>query len=722
MKEFPAQPDSPQRREFLKSSAVVTGSLLIGIALDGCSEKPAVMISQQEIPATRQNAWLSIATDNNITFYSGQSEMGQGVYTALPTLLAEELEVPVARINVVAGEAGEEFINDLLGTQVTGGSTSVRDAWVKLRTAGAEARLRLLQAAANKWSVPVEQLIADDGYVANRNGERISYGELAEAAAKLPRPENIHLKPAAMFKQIGKQQRRLDTVAKTTGQAEYGIDVRRPRQVPAAIALCPVLGGRVVSVDVDAARLKFGVIDVLQLETAVVVVGKTWWEASQARDLLGIEWDTSGQDEIDNAAIRAGLKQAAENNMAEARIARSDGVVDTALETATERLDAVYELPMLAHATMEPQNCTAEFVADELHVYAPTQVQLVAQATAAAAAGLPLEKVHIHTTLLGGGFGRRLEVDFIPAAVIAAKKIGKPVQVIWDREDDMTHDVYRPPAYDLCSAGFDRNGNLSAWKLDLVGPSITARWAPAVVEQTVDPFAIEAAANYPYAVPNVQVRFLRHEIGIDVGYWRSVSHATNCFVAESFMDELAAFKGTDPYKFRHELLEDKPRWRHVLEQAAERAGWGKAPAGRFQGIALMEGYNTYMAQVAEVSVSNGSLKVHRISCVADCGQVVNPGIVEAQIQGSIIFGLSAALWGEINITGGVVQEKNFDTMRILRTSEIPALDIHVVASDLDPGGMGEPGTALVAPAVCNAIYAATGRRLRSLPISKHDLI
>jgi isoquinoline 1-oxidoreductase beta subunit len=722
MKEFPVQPDSPQRREFLKSSAVVTGSLLIGIALDGCSEKPAVMISQQEIPATRQNAWLSIATDNNITFYSGQSEMGQGVYTALPTLLAEELEVPVARINVVAGEAGEEFINDLLGTQVTGGSTSVRDAWVKLRTAGAEARLRLLQAAANKWSVPVEQLIADDGYVANRNGERSSYGELAEAASKLPRPENIHLKPAAMFKQIGKQQRRLDTVANTTGQAEYGIDVRRPRQVPAAIALCPVLGGRVVSVDVDAARLKFGVIDVLQLETAVVVVGKTWWEASQARDLLGIEWDTAGQDEIDNAAIRAGLKQAAENNMAEARIARSDGVVDTALETATERLDAVYELPMLAHATMEPQNCTAEFVADELHVYAPTQVQLVAQATAAAAAGLPLEKVHIHTTLLGGGFGRRLEVDFIPAAVIAAKKIGKPVQVIWDREDDMTHDVYRPPAYDLCSAGFDRNGNLSAWKLDLVGPSITARWAPAVVEQTIDPFAIEAAANYPYAVPNVQVRFLRHEIGIDVGYWRSVSHATNCFVAESFMDELAAFKGTDPYKFRHELLEDKPRWRHVLEQAAERAGWGKAPAGHFQGIALMEGYNTYMAQVAEVSVSNGSLKVHRISCVADCGQVVNPGIVEAQIQGSIIFGLSAALWGEINIKGGQVQEKNFDTMRILRTSEIPALDIHVVASDLDPGGMGEPGTALVAPAVCNAIYAATGRRLRSLPISKHDLI
>ena len=711
-----------QRRYFLKTSAVAAGGLLIGISLEGCSDKPVGPAGPFFDPGVQQNAWLAIAADNSITFYSGQSEMGQGVYTALPTLLAEELEVPVERIRVVAGAAGEQFINDLLGTQVTGGSTSVRDAWVKLRKAGAEARMRLMQAAANEWSVPVEQLVVDDGFVANRNGERLSYGELASAAAGLPVPENIELKPAEMFTQIGRQQQRLDTASKTTGQAEYGIDVRRPRQVPAAVALCPVLGGRFVSVDVEAARRKFGVIDVIPLETSVVVVGKTWWEASQARELLEIVWDTSGHDELDNAKIMAGLKEAANNNMADARVARSDGVVDAALDTATERLNAVYELPMLAHATLEPQNCTAEFIGDELHVYAPTQVQLVAQATAADAAGLPPEKVHIHTTMLGGGFGRRLEVDFIPAAVKAAQKVGKPVQVIWDREDDMTHDYYRPPAYDVCSAGFDRNGNLSAWKLDLVGPSITARWAPAVVEQMVDPFAIEAAANYPYEVPNVQVRFLQHEIGIDVGYWRSVSHATNCFVAESFMDELAALKDTDPYEFRHKLLDDKPRWRNVLERAAQKAGWGNAHGGRHLGIALMEGYNTYMAQVAEVSVTDGKLKVHRITCVTDCGQVVNPGIVEAQIQGSIIFGLSAALWGEINISGGVVQETNFDSMRILRTNEIPEIDIEVIASEADPGGMGEPGTALVAPAICNAIYAASGQRLRSLPISEHGLI
>jgi isoquinoline 1-oxidoreductase beta subunit len=370
---------------------------------------------------------------------------------------------------------------------------------------------------------------------------------------------------------------------------------------------------------------------------------------------------------------------------------------------------------------MEPQNCTAEFQGDELHIYVPTQVQLIARATAAAAAGLPPEKVHIHTTLLGGGFGRRLEVDFIPAAVKAAQQVGKPVQLLWDREDDMTHDLYRPPAYDMCSAGFDSEGQLSAWKLDLVAPSITARWAPSVVEQRIDPFAIEAAANYPYEVPNVQVRYLRHEVGIDVGFWRSVSHATNCFVAESFMDEIAVHKQLDPYQYRHSLLTEQPLWRNVLELAAGRAGWGQQAEGRFQGIALMEGYNTYMAQVAEISIADGKVTVHRITCATDCGQVINPGTVEAQIQGSIIFGLSAALWGEINIEGGVVQERNFDTMRILRINETPDIDIHVVESNRDPGGMGEPATALVAPAICNAIFAATGKRLRSLPISKHGL-
>jgi isoquinoline 1-oxidoreductase beta subunit len=714
------------RREFIKASAAVGSGLLIGITLDGCSEKPAAVVQAVSVKNVQQNAWLAVATDGSVTFYSGQSEMGQGVYTALPTLLAEELEVPVSSVQVVAGPAGQEYINDLLGTQVTGGSTSVRDAYVKLRKAGAEARMRLLQAAANQWSVPVEQLNAKDGKVMNSAGDVLSYGELADAAAQLPAPANIALKANSAFAQIGKPQRRLDSVAKTTGTAEYGIDVRRPDQVYAAIALCPVLGGKVVSVDVTRARADYAVIDVVQLETAVVVVANTWWKANTARADLDIVWDTSGHDELNNEKIYAGLKNAAETNMDAAQVARSEGGdIDSVLYGSVRRMTAIYELPMLAHATMEPMNCTAEFEGDELHIYVPTQVQLVAQGVAAAAAGIAPEKVHVHTTFLGGGFGRRLEVDFIPAAVKAAQKVGRPVQLLWDREDDMTHDVYRPPARDLCSAGFDSDDNLIAWKLDLVGPSIMARWAPAAVATVIDPFAIEAAANYPYAVPNVQVRYLRHEIGIDVGFWRSVSHAPNCFVAESFMDEIAQKaaerKRTDGFEYRRALLADKPLWRNVLELAAEKAGWGRPGEDRYQGIALMEGYNTYMAQVAEVSIDKGKVIVHKITCAVDCGQVINPDIVNAQIQGSIIFGLSAALWGEINIKEGEVQEQNFDSMRVLRINEVPEIDIHVVDSDRDPGGMGEPATALVAPAVCNAIYAATGKRIRSLPLSKHKL-
>jgi isoquinoline 1-oxidoreductase beta subunit len=728
MSKAPQQPvpHNPGRREFLRTTATIGGGLLIGITLDGCSDKPGAVISAPpSAPSIRQNAWLAIATDGQITFYSGQSEMGQGVYTALPTLLAEELEVPVGNINVVAGAASEDFINDLLGTQVTGGSTSVRDAYVKLRKAGAEARVRLVQAAAARWEVPAGQLAVRDGAVYNAAGEALSYGELAAAANELPAPENIELKPNGAFRQIGKDQRRLDGVAKTNGTAEYGVDVRRPGQVYAAIVKCPVLGGRLESVDVKAARSDYQVIDVVQLDDAVVVVANSWWQASQARAALEITWNTAGAEETNNTLIYAGLKQAAETNMESARMVRSDGSVDDAFYDAAARMVAIYELPMLAHATMEPMNCTVEFQGDELHVYVPTQVQLVAQGVAAAAAGIPAEQVHIHTTFLGGGFGRRLEVDFIPAAVKAAQQVGRPVQLLWDREDDMTHDIYRPPARDLCSAGFDADDNLIAWKLDIVSPSPTARWAPAVVETAIDPFAIEGAANYPYAVPNVQVRYLRHEVGVDVGYWRSVSHATNCFVAESFMDEIANRVGerqrTDPYLYRRSLLDDKPLWQNVLDLAADKAGWGRVSGDRFQGIALMEGYNTYMAQVAEVSIEGGRVKVHRITCALDCGQVINPGIVEAQAQGAIIFGLSAALWGEINIDGGIVQETNFDNMRILRISETPEIDIHVVDSFRDPGGMGEPATALVAPAVCNAIYAATGKRLRSLPISRHGL-
>jgi len=378
-------------------------------------------------------------------------------------------------------------------------------------------------------------------------------------------------------------------------------------------------------------------------------------------------------------------------------------------------------LPLLAHATMEPQNCTVEFRADGCHVYVPTQVQQIAQAAAMKASGLPENQVFVHTTFLGGGFGRRLEVDFIPAAVEVAKAAQKPVKLLWTREDDMTHDAYRPPARDTVTASFGSDGRVNAFRLQIVGPSITARWAPSVVaNDALDPFAVEGAQNFPYLIPNVRIDYLQHEIGMTVGYWRSVSHALNCFVVESFMDELASDAQDDPYVFRRKLLwnHKEPRWQNVLDAVARKSGWTAPPKGHHFGIALMSGYDTFMAQVAEVSVEGGKLKVHRIVCVADCGHVINPGIAEAQAQSSIVFGLSAALFGDITIEGGKVKEQNFDSYRVLRINEIPAIEVHFVASDDKPGGMGEPATALVAPAVCNAIYAATGKRLRSLPIAK----
>jgi isoquinoline 1-oxidoreductase beta subunit len=384
-------------------------------------------------------------------------------------------------------------------------------------------------------------------------------------------------------------------------------------------------------------------------------------------------------------------------------------------------LRADYELPLLAHATLEPQNCTADFKNSECDVYVPTQVQGIAQAAAAQAAGLKPEQVRIHTTFLGGGFGRRLEVDFIPAAVEASKAVGKPVKILWTREDDMTHDAYRPPALNQAAAGIDKDGKLVAWQLHLVAPSITARMFPSVVETTVDPFAIEAAANYPYDVPNVHVDFLQHEIGINVGYWRSVSHTLNCFTAESFMDEIAYAVRQNPLDLRMQLLAKQPRYAAVLKAVARDARFGAPAKGHFQGVAVMEGYGTYMAQVADISITNGNLNVHSIHCALDCGQVVNPDTVVAQVESSVIFGLSAALWGEINIQGGRVQQANFDRYRVLRGNEIPRIVTYIVDSDAAPGGIGEPATALVAPAVCNAIFAATGRRLRSLPIARHQL-
>ncbi|MCW5570227.1 MAG: xanthine dehydrogenase family protein molybdopterin-binding subunit, partial [Steroidobacteraceae bacterium] len=665
------------------------------------------------------NAWLRIGTDDSITFLCDRSEMGQGVYTALPTLLAEELGVDPRRIAIEFAPAGAAYVNALLGGQVTGGSTSVRDAWTKLRTAGAQAREMLKSAAAREWDTSAGACRVEDGTIISPFGKRLSYGAVAEAAAKLPVPKDVVLKAAKDFVWIGKPLTRFDTPAKVDGSATFGIDVKLPGMLYAALAQPPMLGGKVKTVDGTAAQAMPGVRQVVTTNSGVAVVADSWWQARKARDALRIEWDGSATAGLNDGAILRGLKQASGQA---GLVARQEGDAEAALKSAARVVRAEYQLPLLAHATLEPQVCTADVRAGACDLYLPTQTQAAAQAAAAAAAGLAPAQVNVHTTFLGGGFGRRLEVDVIAAAVQASQAVGKPVKLLWTREDDTTHDAYRPPAYDTVAAAFDRDGKLVAWKLHLTGPSITARVFPgAVPAGSVDPFCVEAAANYPYDVPNVLVDWVPHEVGLNVGYWRSVSHALNCFVAESFMDELAVAAGEDPAAFRRALLAKQPRYLEVLDVALRRSGYGTPATDRFRGVAVMEGYDTYMAQVAEISIVDGKVRVHRIVCAVDCGQVVNPGIVTAQVESAIVFGLSAALWGEINVQGGRVQQSNFHDYRVVRHSEMPAIETWQVASDNPPGGIGEPATALVAPALCNAIHAATKRRLRSLPITRHNL-
>jgi isoquinoline 1-oxidoreductase subunit beta len=700
------------RRDFCRQAARLGGGLVLAMTLPAFGGRARTDAGAQ----STLNAWLRIGADDSITILVDRSEMGQGVYTALPMLLAEELEIDLAAVKIVSAPAGDAYVNAGNGGQITGTSNSVSDAWERLRSAGAQARSMLISAAAQRWRVPPADCRARRGRVENLHGQSLRYGELAEAAAKLPAPKDVKLKPASEFTLIGKPQARLDTRGKVDGSAEFGLDVKLPGMLYAALAQCPVLKGRVRALDASAAQALPGVRRVLETASGVVVVADHFWQAVKARAALKIEWDQGANAALGNDAIWSLLDQAATNP---GLTAKSTGDVARALAQGATRFSAVYQLPMLAHATMEPMNCTADVTADHCDLYLGTQVQQAAQATAAEAAGLKPDQVNVVTTLLGGGFGRRLEVDFIPAAVQASKAVGAPVKLIWTREDDMTHDAYRPPAREAVSAALDGAGKLVAWKLHVTSPSITSRFDPT----NKDPFdsVLEYVQNYPYAVPNFALGYTRREIGIDVGYLRSVSHAPNCFAVESSMDELAAAANKSPLDFRLELLRDKPRHTAVLKLVAERAGWGHAPPGRHLGLAFMEGYTSLIAQIAEISIDSGELKVHKLTCVADCGQMVNPRIVESQIESGIVFGLTSTLWGDISIEGGRVREANFNTYRLLRANELPQLDVLLVSGDAPPGGIGELGVGPVSPALCNAIFAATGRRLRRLPIAAHKL-
>jgi len=697
------------RRSFLKNSAALASSgLLMGIAIPTALQAAGTVHTP--------NAWVHIADDNTITLISARSEMGQGVYTSMPMLIAEELHVDLRKIKVrIAPSNGKLYGNKLLGgAQLTGGSTSVRDGWEKLRIGGAQVREMLISAAANQWGVDRAGLTAVDGHVLGANGKKASYGSLAAAAAKLPVPENVAIKDPKDFTIVGKRTKRLDTPDKINGQAEFGIDVKLPGMVYAALEQCPVIGGTVKSYDATKAKAMPGVLAVVQIPDGVAVVANSWWRANMARQELSIVWDEGAGAALNDKAMLDSLRAAAKTGTViplkavgdpEAVIAASDKV-----------LRAEYASQLLSHSPLEPMNFTAHYTNGKMRLIGSTQWQDAAQSQIAKAVGLAVDDVSVETTFLGGGFGRRIDIDFIIQAAQIAKQLDKPVKLVWSREDDMTHDFYRPQAIHTLAASLGADGKPTAMTFRLTSQSVTGRvfGLPAPVQ---DPLMTEAAVA-GYNIPASRHDVVKHDAGLRVGYWRSVSHALNAFANEGFIDELAHMAGQDPYAYRLSLLEGKPRFANVLKLAAEKAGWGTPlPAGHSRGIALMEGYDTYMAQVAEISLERGAIKVHKVTVAADLGHMVNPDTVEAQIQSSVVFGLGAATLQEITLKDGRVQQSNFDKFPIVRMSQAPVIDIVLVESSEKPGGIGEPATALVAPALANALAVLTGKRMRKLPMT-----
>jgi len=697
-----------ERRDFLQVTGTIGAGLVVGFRIP----------NRRGVAPFAPNAWLRIGTDDSVLVIVDRSEMGQGVTTALPMLLAEELEADWTKIRFEFAPADKAYINQLFGMQGTGGSSSVRAAWKPLREAGARARSVLIAAAAQTWGVEPASCRAEAGAVIHAaTNRRLTYGALAQRAAALPVPADVLLKDPKDLRLVGKATKRLDTRFKVNGTAQFGIDVRVPGMLTAVVARSPVFGGKVRSFDATAAKAIPGVRHVVQISSGVAVVGDGYWPAKQGRDALKVSWDEGRVAQVSSASISSLFAQRATQDGA---VARHDGDAAAALAGAAQRVEAVYEMPFLAHATMEPMNCTAHVRADGVDIWAPTQFQTGAQMIGAQIGGIAAEKVAVHTTYLGGGFGRRFELDFIMEALETSKAAGAPVKVIWSREDDIQHAQYRPANYHQLRAGLDAAGQPVAWTHRIVAPSIMARMFPQTVKNGLDGEAVEGGAGLPYAVPNVHVDYQLTDTGIPVGFWRSVNNSFNAFAVEGFIDELAAAAKQDPYEYRRALLTTAPRHRGVLELAATKAGWGTPlPAGRGRGIAVYKSFESYAAQVAEVSVSpTGDVRVHRVVCAIDCGMHVNPSTIEAQMQSGIVFGLTAALKGAITIENGRVTQSNFHDYPMLRMAEMPVVEVHIVPSNEAPGGVGEPGTPPIAPAVCNAIFAATGKRIRKLPIGK----
>jgi isoquinoline 1-oxidoreductase subunit beta len=711
------------RRDFLRAGVTLGGGLILA-----CHFKvpgPTVPTAGSGRPAPfAPNAFLRVGDDGTVTIIVNKSEMGQGVYTALPMIVAEELACDWKRVRVEAAPVAAVYNHTVFGSMVTGGSTSVRTEWERLAQAGAVAREMLRQAAADVWKAELAACRVENGRVAHADGRTLSYGELAGLAAKLPVPETVRLKDSADYTLIGRPVHRLDSPAKVNGTAVFGIDVRLDGMLTALIARPPVFGATLKAMDDGKAKAVDGVRAVVAVPAGVAVVADGFWPALQGRRALQLEWDEGPGAALSSEELR---RQYAALARTPGLPARRQGDAMAALAKSARTLEAEYELPFLAHAPMEPLNCCVDLRADGCDIWTGTQMQTLDRDAAARVAGLPPEKVRLHTTLLGCGFGRRGNPasDFVVEAVQVAKAVGRPVKVIRTREDDMRAGFYRPMNHHRLAAGLDAGGRISAWRHTIVSQSIMVGTPFAgTIKNGIDPTSVEGAADTPYAFPNILVDLHTPKLPVPVLWWRSVGHSYTAFVMESFLDEAAHAGGQDPVALRRKLLARHPRHLGVLNLAAGKAGWGTPlPPGRGRGVAVHESFGSFVAHVAEVSVNPaGDVRVKRVVCAVDCGRIVNPDTIAAQMESAIVFGLSAALYDAITLKNGRVEQGNFDDYPLLAIDEAPQVEVHIVRSTEAPGGIGEPGVPPVAPAVANAVFAATGARVRTLPMTRANVM
>jgi isoquinoline 1-oxidoreductase beta subunit len=711
-----------QRRNFLKASVMASGGLLIGFRFPGAT---ALVAAESSVTTFMPNAFVRIGSDERITVIVNHSEMGQGVYTSLPMLLAEELDADWSKVGFEPAPVDPKYNHPAFGMQMTGGSSSVWSGLEQFRQAGAAARAMLVAAAAQQWNVDPSSCRTESGAVLNGSNRRLTYGRLAEAAAKLTPPAHVELKDPKTYKLVGKPIKRLDTPEKLNGKAVFGIDVKLPGMLIAVIARPPIFGAKLKTFDDSRARSMPGVRKITAIPAGVAVIADTFWQAKVARDALRVEWDEGSMHDFDTSKMMQDFR---ERSKSPGTSVRKDGDAAAAFESAAKKIEAVYEVPYLSHLMMEPLNCVVDLRADSCEVWTGSQFQTVDRANAAKAAGLPNEKVQLHTTFLGGGFGRRAnpQSDFVVEAVYVAKAAGVPVKVIWTREDDMQGGWYRPAFLHAIEGGIDASGNPVSWRSRLVGQSIMAGTPFAAMlmkGKAYDPASVEGVDDLPYAIPNVTVESHQAEVNVPVQWLRSVGHSHTAFAVESFVDELAALAQKDPYQFRRALLQKQPRYLGVLDLAAQKAGWDKPlPKGMGRGIAVHFAFGSYSAHVVEVSVADGKVRVHRMVCAIDCGEYVNPGIIAAQTEGGAIFGASAALFQELTFANGRLQQTNFNTFPVMRMNECPEIETYIVENKEKAGGIGEPGVPCAAPAIANAIYAVTGKRIRRLPIRMSEAV